>query len=581
VGRVPRRYLAANGWTSPTWEATFGRDTDANAHARFDLVVADGGFFTMGFLAFAEYLLHLRDALKPGGTLVLIRKPISFHDEFFIYRSDEFFENELPAAAAADFAETCIGSWKKYRTLEMKGRLAPEEAESRRAAQPVDSLVHLFSMAAGSPYPSYIWTAPTTRCNLRCRTCSVRGGPPGEDMSDEIIDRIFDTLDESAELINVTGIGEPLFSRTWKHLYARVRGKAGRMLEIVSNGVLLTEEVVREMMKPGNRTSLVISVDGNSQETFEWIRDRGKWDRMVSVMEMIRRVRHELQPGPSFWLGVDFTAIKENIHELPAFVERAATEWEVDGVLVIDMGDWITNREFFLEQAIRFHPELANKYFGLAREMATKHRIRFFSCPDDFSTESIERINSRTSLPPLPRLLRVLQSTLGGIADLCGRAALTRRLAAKAERLAEAWLRNAVGLPRGLRQRLRQQVEMADNDAFGHYSRVKGYCRVVNERAFFHTNGDVASCCGLIYTMFGNIRREPFDAIWNSPTYREFRIMNLLGYPHSACFYCTLPYGLPAKNPENFISQHSLPYGSNRLARNLRKARQRLAQWGV
>jgi hypothetical protein len=110
-------------------------------------------------------------------------------------------------------------------------------------------------------------------------------------------------------------------------------------------------------------------------------------------------------------------------------------------------------------------------------------------------------------------------------------------------------------------------------DTLADFKRVSGYCSVVHERTYFHANGNVSSCCGLPEPVFGNILTASFDEVWNSPKYREFRVLNLLGFPHTGCYLCTLPYGLPAKNPANFLLAHRVTGRANLLARVVRRAR--------
>jgi MoaA/NifB/PqqE/SkfB family radical SAM enzyme len=572
VGKVPRRILNE---TVPAGTRTVRISLPDAAPDPFPQVIAEAGFDCFRFLDFANHLVSLRNAVAVGGTLVLVRRIRGIRDGFFCFRDDTFFRDELPAAWEADFGQVSLRESRGCLVLEMRNRHPAEEAARRLDALPHGSRARLFQLAEGSPLPRFIWTAATTRCNIRCRTCSIGNSPPGKDMSDEVIDRIFDSVGPHVDVVNVTGIGEPLFSGTWKHLYSRIRERPHRWMEVVSNGILLREADIRDMMKPENPTLLLISIDGNSKETYEFVRDRAKWEQVLGAMDMIKRLRNELKPGTHFALAVDFVAVKDNVHELPGLIERLAG-WGVNMVIVIEMGDWETNREFFSTQALRFHPELANKYYALARAEAAKHPFAVVSIPPDYSTDVIA-LQAATPPPgadrtPLPRrVFRRLVNTLRGNRT-------SRAFARAMLRALVACLRNPVLAPPRLAARLRRQAALVQYETLGDFKRVKGYCSVVAERAYFHANGDIATCCGIPFAMFGNIRQEDFTAVWNSPQLREFRIMNLLGYPHSGCYFCTLPFGLPEKNPENFLAAHRLPPGTNRLARILRRLRRELAE---
>jgi hypothetical protein len=365
----------------------------------------------------------------------------------------------------------------------------------------------------------------------------------------------------------VTGIGEPLCSRAWEHLHARIRQRPLRRLELVTNAMLLREEHVRSMMCPENPTTLILSIDGNTKETYEFVRDGANWERLMAAMETIQRLRRELRPGPHFQLGVDFVALKDNVAELPGLIGRLG-EWQVDLVFVIEMGDWETNREFFSAQALRFYPALANRHYALARAEAAQHPFALVSIPPDFGGAVLKR----EGVQPARRGVRAWRMLCSGYDRIRANPG-ARRVARVLLRLAEAYCRHPRGLPERLAGWVRQQYAMARYPTLGEFRRVGGFCPVVVERAYFHVNGDVSACCGLPQPVFGNLSTAEFASIWDSAEYREFRIMNVLGYPHAGCYYCTLPYGLPRKNPENFIAAHRLPPHANWLARVLRKMR--------
>jgi MoaA/NifB/PqqE/SkfB family radical SAM enzyme len=574
VGKLPE---ALSSRFLPEQETKPQRCAHVPQNGKFDRVVAEARFDYFDFLRFGEELVQLRDCVAPGGELILIRKR-GTTDRFFVYRDDDFFAHEFPAAWQADFQEVMCGGDSQALWIHAKGRRLPEDAEQLRAALPWGHLAHLFTFASqGLKPPNYIWVPATFRCNLRCRTCSVRNSPPGKDVSPELIDQIFDAVGAAAEVVNVTGIGEPFFSRSWPHLRRRIRERPYRRLEIVTNGMLLTEDEVRDMMRPEHPTILIVSIDGARKETFEYIRDRARWERLVATMEMIARLRRELQPGPGFSLGVDFVAVRDNIRELPELIPKLA-EWGVDLVLVIEMGDWEVNRDFFAEQALRFYPRLANEYYDKARAIASQYPFRLVSIPPNYTEDAIAALErASTPAPQQPVWRRAARRIFHGLsAAPWGRAVCRLGLGLLEWYCAHPW-----GMPRRVGDWLRQQVAMSRLDGFGEFARVRGFCEVIAERAYFHIDGEVGSCCGLMKPTFGNFQREGFEAVWHGALWRELRLRNLLGFPHSACYYCTLPYALPSKNPENFMAAHQLRPGENWLAQALRRWRHRLQQNGA
>ncbi len=569
VGKIPSHIL--RGLAEESALTCKSITTIAPEAGPFSRIIADASFDYFDYLRFGEEMTRLRDLLAPGGELVLVRS-CGTSDNFFVYRDDSFFRSEMPRVFEADFEHVTVGEEDGALILRATGRRERKEADDRRARLPWSHLAHLFTFAQKSlPPPSYVWIPATFRCNLRCRTCSVRNSPPGKDISPELIDRIFDALGDSIEVVNVTGIGEPFFARSWPHLRKRIREKPYRRLEIVTNGMLITEDEIRDMMRADHPTILVVSIDGATKETFEYIRDRAKWERLVATMEMIARLRQELQPGPLFSLGVDFVAVKDNIAELPKLIPQLAA-WGVDLVLVIEMGDWDVNRDFYFEQALRFHPRLANKYYDEARRVAAKFPFRLVSIPPNYTEEAIAELERRASPPahsPVRKAVRHLYHALRA-------RPLGRSVCRQVLRSIEWFCEHPAGVPPKVAKWLRQQVAISRIDGFGEFRRVHGFCEVIAERAYFHIDGQVALCCGLMEPKFGSMKDSPFEAIWHGAKLREFRLWNLFGFPHSACYFCTLPYGLPEKNPENFIAKHRLEEKENWLANALRRWRRDL-----
>ncbi|GIX44781.1 MAG: radical SAM/SPASM domain-containing protein [Candidatus Hydrogenedentota bacterium] len=571
VGRPPR--AVCSRWVQRP--AKYYRSLPAEVVGPAPLVLADGTFDFLTYLEFGTYLLRLRELVQVGGTLCLARRK-GLEDAFFPFRGDAFFRKELPQIWELDFAEPHFHEVSDVLIWEFRGRRPPEEADAARAKLPWRHLAHVFDFAGTNLRPPrYAWIPATFRCNLRCRTCSVRNSPPGQDISDELIDAIFDAVGEHLEWVNVTGIGEPFFARTWPHLHRRIRERPYRWMDIVTNGLLLREDDVREMMKPENPTILLISIDGARKETFEYIRDRAKWERLLEVIAMVRRIREEMKPGPHFVWGLDFVAVRDNVAELLELIPMAA-EWGMEFLIVIEMGDWVQNRDFFREQALRFYPELANEYYRKARELAARYPFQVVSIPPDYTPEAIAAMKQLTEdrTPPRKPLISAARLFANWVVKgRVGRMVLKRALPA-----VDWYLTHPVGLPRRMRSWLRQQVGMSRYETLGEFRRVHGFCEVIAERIYFHVDGETALCCGMLEPKFGKFDPRNFQEHWNSPSLRDFRLMNLLGYPHGACFYCTLPYGLPEKNPENFIAAHRVKPSANRLAFLLRKLRRNLSE---
>jgi len=172
----------------------------------------------------------------------------------------------------------------------------------------------------------------TSRCNLKCRMCyfaeldQVRFEPfnvlpsPDGAMPVELFETIAADLFPRAWRVALGCAAEPL-----------IHPELGRMLEIAgahgvpdlwfpTNLLTLTEAKAQAVVKAGVRT-VGVSVDGVRAETYESIRTGSSWDRLMSRLELLARVKRELGSRTPR-LRVIFVWMQSNraeLRELPAF----------------------------------------------------------------------------------------------------------------------------------------------------------------------------------------------------------------------------------------------------------------------
>ena len=135
---------------------------------------------------------------------------------------------------------------------------------------------------------SVIWEI-TYACNQKCKYCIARAGTPDPDeLSQEEIDRVLNELLElKVGLINITG-GEPLLKKDTALYIARRASENGIELELLTNGMLVTQEVAREFYDAGVRYSQV-SLDCVRPEIHDNQRGvKGAWEKAVTGMKNLR-----------------------------------------------------------------------------------------------------------------------------------------------------------------------------------------------------------------------------------------------------------------------------------------------------
>ena len=177
---------------------------------------------------------------------------------------------------------------------------------------------------ADLPLPRELYLESTNRCNERCDQCprTHLGREPEKDLMlaemRSITDQ-FTTLDR----VVLHGLGEPLMNPELPAMVAHLRGRGAHVL-FNSNALLLNERRARALIM-ADLSELRVSLDGATPATYARVRgvNEKALPLIVANVRHFCALRRELgatRPAISLW----FTAMRENIEELPRVVELAA-----------------------------------------------------------------------------------------------------------------------------------------------------------------------------------------------------------------------------------------------------------------
>jgi len=131
----------------------------------------------------------------------------------------------------------------------------------------------------------------TNQCNLRCSSCfQKKNYDPGKAMIKEEWIKLSKQIPHFAR-ITLTG-GEPLLFFGFKEVLQEVA--AQHQCNVITNGVLLSEEVVDAMLSLPNFKVLALSIDSIRKDFLNarGIRD-DDWERLIHVVEYFIRKREE------------------------------------------------------------------------------------------------------------------------------------------------------------------------------------------------------------------------------------------------------------------------------------------------
>jgi MoaA/NifB/PqqE/SkfB family radical SAM enzyme len=234
------------------------------------------------------------------------------------------------------------------------------------------------------PLPSFVQIEPVGQCNLRCQMCPIQfrtdgppNGPPAF-MPFEAFTRLVDQFPAMTEL-QLQGLGEPMMHPRFFDMVAYAAGR-GIQVSTNSNLTLLTPARAERLIWSGLHW-LHVSIDGASAATYERIRVRANWERVIGNLESLvatrRRLGSELPR-----LRIVVVVMRQNLHELADLV-RLAARVGVTSVFVQhlchDFGEeslpasYRPMHDFVTEQTlVSERPDRIEAAFGAARAAATE-----------------------------------------------------------------------------------------------------------------------------------------------------------------------------------------------------------------
>jgi radical SAM protein with 4Fe4S-binding SPASM domain len=218
---------------------------------------------------------------------------------------------------------------------------------------------------------SVVWEI-TYGCNHNCTYCISRAGTPQPDeLSREEIDTILDELIQlQVGFINITG-GEPLLRKDIALHIAQRASQKGIGLELLTNGMLITPGVAKEIYDAGIR-DVQVSVDSAVPEIHD--RQRGVKGAWVKAVESIRNLKE---------VGVHVVADAVVTSEtLPYFEETRQFLREIgDAVImgrVVPMGRGVNN-------SCLLTPEMHYKFLEVRCLVEGNHLSELIVCRDKCS----------------------------------------------------------------------------------------------------------------------------------------------------------------------------------------------------
>jgi len=190
--------------------------------------------------------------------------------------------------------------------------------------------IHFKSKSAWG-MPTHVQLEPSTHCNLRCALCPVTEGmerPTGY-MSMDMFKRFVDDAADYLFLILMWDWGEPFMN---PNIYDMISYAKQKGISVVSstNGHLFAREENAEKLVQSGIDSIIVAVDGITQDTYGLYRRLGKLDVALDAIRNIVAKKKEMDSDTPL-VNLRFVVMKHNEDEIST-LKKVARDLGVDAL---------------------------------------------------------------------------------------------------------------------------------------------------------------------------------------------------------------------------------------------------------
>lgn len=205
-----------------------------------------------------------------------------------------------------------------------------EEAEALQAAGNLDAADANFvkgveECLAGktriTAAPSSYTITVSQKCNIDCFMCwqrDAQGNYNTTELTDEMVQKV-EKIYRVAKTLHWVG-GEPFALRPVHQFITGFDTAQNPNLKFMAttNALLLKSSLLQKLARFKN-VSLVLSIDGASKKTYEYVRTGGKWETLLEALPQISQVAHE----HGWSVCINWVVMVSNFHEIPDAIDFA------------------------------------------------------------------------------------------------------------------------------------------------------------------------------------------------------------------------------------------------------------------
>lgn len=169
-------------------------------------------------------------------------------------------------------------------------------------------------------YPKRLHIEVTSRCNFKCLTCKHGFVNYGNDMSENVLEKVIEELLPFANEIEMQGTGESLLSPYFKRLFDATKLYPKIKKVLITNASLISEEQINDFVR--SNMELIVSLDGADFDSYRLNRPIGDFEKIVSTLKKIGEER-EKNGNSKFSYIINMVATRENFRCMAALINLA------------------------------------------------------------------------------------------------------------------------------------------------------------------------------------------------------------------------------------------------------------------
>lgn len=179
-------------------------------------------------------------------------------------------------------------------------------------------------------------------CNLKCIEClnGLNQIKREIDFIDiEIYKKFISEISKKSWIINLYFQGEPLINKNIIEMISFAKTK-GLMTVISTNGNLITEQLANDLVNSGLDT-IIISLDGWNQSTYEAYRKGGSFEKLIQGMKFLAEAKQKHHSmSPSFIAQCLSTSISEkNTAEIKNIATKFGFNFQLKSIQIYNQTD--------------------------------------------------------------------------------------------------------------------------------------------------------------------------------------------------------------------------------------------------